>query len=320
MARGGLFSTYRSGENRVTASMLAVFERSDIARLEKILAAASGETSLQLVSFDNQPGAGGGTVPDARIAGNFALWFETKTARNAVRPDQLVGHLEHFDNRPGVFERLFVVTPDSEEPQAITDLNDERIIWFSFRDLSFAIDELLTDTQEVISEREELLFRELQTLFEEDDLVGFAQDVVVVAASRAYDEYLESHAYVCQARRAFQPVDFIGFYRTKRIEPSVARILAMRDEMELSTDTVDQLRATGDPLDERFAKAIIVRLARQPDEEGGNRKVFVLSGPDAEETLDLTEPVFHDAASAWTQGQRYVSTEALQAAESTSDL
>lgn len=75
-----------------------------------------------------------------------------------------------------------------------------------------------------------------------------------------------------------------------------------------------------DPLDERFARTISVRLARQPDEEGGSRKVFVLSGPDAEETLDLTEPVFHDAAGDWTQGQRYVSTDAPQAAVSTPDL
>jgi hypothetical protein len=47
MAKNPLVSTYRQGENRVTSSMLAVFERIDLPLLETILAAAAGEASLQ---------------------------------------------------------------------------------------------------------------------------------------------------------------------------------------------------------------------------------------------------------------------------------
>ena len=54
MSKGPLFSTYRQGENRVTASMLAVFERIDLALVERLLGAASGESELQMVSFRNQ--------------------------------------------------------------------------------------------------------------------------------------------------------------------------------------------------------------------------------------------------------------------------
>jgi len=57
MAKNPLFSTYRQGENRVTSSMLAVFERIDLSLLEEILAAAAGEASLEMVSFTNQPPA-----------------------------------------------------------------------------------------------------------------------------------------------------------------------------------------------------------------------------------------------------------------------
>jgi hypothetical protein len=46
-----LFSTHRQGQNRVTSSMLAIFERIDLSLLETILAAAAGESSLQMVSF-----------------------------------------------------------------------------------------------------------------------------------------------------------------------------------------------------------------------------------------------------------------------------
>ena len=47
--------------------------------------------------------------------------------------------------------------------------------------LSQAIDELLVDGRELVSEKEELL-RELQALFEEDNLVGDPRQVVVVPA------------------------------------------------------------------------------------------------------------------------------------------
>ncbi|HEY5477402.1 MAG TPA: hypothetical protein VIK11_11900 [Tepidiformaceae bacterium] len=45
MAKNPLFSTYRQGENRVTSSMLAVFERIDLSLLEMILASAAGESA-----------------------------------------------------------------------------------------------------------------------------------------------------------------------------------------------------------------------------------------------------------------------------------
>ena len=61
-----LFSSYRQGENRVTSSILAVLERIDMARVEQLLAAASGESALEMVQFRNQP-AGRHAVPDASV-------------------------------------------------------------------------------------------------------------------------------------------------------------------------------------------------------------------------------------------------------------
>lgn len=45
------------------------------------------------------------------------------------------------------------------------------MVWFTFRDLSDAIDDLMSDRGEVIAEREALLLRELQSMFEEDGLL-----------------------------------------------------------------------------------------------------------------------------------------------------
>ena len=96
MAKNPLFSTYRKGENRVTSSMLAVFERIDLSLLEIILASAAGESSLAMVTFTNQPPGRGHSVPDARISARFSYWFEVKTARSALRAHQLSEHLANL--------------------------------------------------------------------------------------------------------------------------------------------------------------------------------------------------------------------------------
>jgi hypothetical protein len=77
-----LLSPYRAGENRVTSSIMAVFERIDLELVREILAAATETGELQAVTFENKvPGAG--AVADARIAGHCEWLFETKTARGA---------------------------------------------------------------------------------------------------------------------------------------------------------------------------------------------------------------------------------------------
>ncbi len=84
-----LFSTYRAGENRVTSSLIAVFERIDIHLVERIVAAALAETTVTMLTFTNQatkPGPGTHTVPDAAISANFRWLFEVKTVRG--KPDQ----------------------------------------------------------------------------------------------------------------------------------------------------------------------------------------------------------------------------------------
>ena len=124
MSKNPLFSTYRQGENRVTSSILAVFERIDLSLLETVLAAAAGESSLQTVTFTNQPPGSGHSVPDARISARFAYWFEVKTTCGAVNGHQLREHLTSVGD--GGEERLFVITPDAEQPEVITTLDDAR--------------------------------------------------------------------------------------------------------------------------------------------------------------------------------------------------
>jgi len=46
MPKAPLFSPYRQGENRITASLMAVFERIDLSKVERLLAVSSGESAL----------------------------------------------------------------------------------------------------------------------------------------------------------------------------------------------------------------------------------------------------------------------------------
>lgn len=120
----GLFSTYSQGENRITATLLAVLERLTLANIDRVLQAILGESSFQLVRFENQV-KGTKTVPDARISGAPALWIETKTARNASDINQVEGHLKALKEA----DKLILLTPDDVQPEMVTGLNDDRLCW-----------------------------------------------------------------------------------------------------------------------------------------------------------------------------------------------
>lgn len=318
MTKNPLFSTYRQGENRVTSSMLAVFERIDSSVLETLLAAASGEAgALQMVTFVNQPVGKGDSVPDARIAASFSYWFEVKTARNALRPEekQLTEHLASLGESGGD-ERLFVITPDPSRPPAVDALNDRRVVWFNFQALSDAIDESLADERGTVAEQTRFLLRELQSLLAEDDLLD-TDDVVVVAARFAYPEYLKHRVYVCQANRAFRDgLTHLGFYAESAIQAVVPRILRRADPVPFTPEEVDR-RRSGDDLDHLIADAIEILLATGTRPEGSEYGVFLLSGPDDPKTVRLEVPIVNDTVAAsgrpwaWTMGQRYVSLSRL---------
>ncbi len=317
MSKSPLFSTYRQGENRVTSSMLAVFERIDLSLLETLLGAASGEASLQMVTFTNQPSGQGHSVPDGCISARFAYWFEVKTTRNAVRAGQLVEHL-HSLEKGAANERLFVVTPDPAEPAAVNEMADPRVVWFSFAALYDAIDAQLRDVTGNVSEQARFLLRELQALLAEDGLLD-ADDVVVVAARSAYPEFLKHAAYICQPNRSFREgLTHMGFYADGRIQPHVARILHREDNVVFTAEEARR-RVDGNAQDQRIGRLIDALLTDSPREPGEHFQVFLLTAHDEEGTEILTAPIINDtrAASgrtwAWTMGQRYVSLHKLTA-------
>ncbi len=311
-----IFSTYRTGENRVTASILAVLRSLALHRTERLLGALMERSDFQLVSFQNQVSKGGMGVPDATITASCRLLVETKIQRRAVRIDQVRRHLERLHAGSEADKVLLVLTPDDTRPAALAELADPSIAWASFATLEQAIEELLKDPFEVISEREGFLLRELQAMLREEGLVLPANNVVVVPARDAWPEYKEFHAYVCQPKRTFQGVQRIAFYTNGAIQTLVPTILETEDEVLFEPKS--NAGAFGTLVDRMLARGVRNR--------GQYYKVILLSAPDDSRTLKLAREIENDLTAdsgrvaAFTQNQRYVAEERLRTATTTSEL
>ena len=218
----GLFSTYSTGENRVTASVLAVLRSLSLDHMQRLLGellAGSDFEELELIKMQNQPARGGDGVPDAVIQSSCRILIETKIQPDAIKSDldQIRRHLRRLDAATESDRLLLVLTPDDTRPAVLESLRDNRVVWSSFSNLDEAIDEILKAKYEVVSEREEFLLRELQDMLAAENLLGSNKDVVVVPARFAWVEYKKYHAYICQPERNFRKVNRMAFYSERKI-------------------------------------------------------------------------------------------------------
>lgn len=312
-----IFSTYSTGENRVTASVLAVLGSLALSRTQRLLGAMLEQAEFELVRFQNQPSMGGSGVPDAMILASCRLLIETKTVREAVNVSQIKRHLQRLHEATEINQILLVLTPDNSRPSRLSKLEDPRLAWSSFATFDQAIDELLSDPREVVSEREAFLLRELQAMFEAEKLLESPMDTVVVAARSAWPEYNDFHAYVCQPNRAFRQVTRMGFYSNQRIFDKVPEILEMYEEVPMKLNL--HKGALG-----KTVNYIVANSLRLTDEI---YKVILLSPPDSAKTLTIPNNGIQNdkkdrsgKTTAFTMGQRYVASSNLLTANRTSDL
>jgi hypothetical protein len=285
-------------------------------RTERLLGAIMEQSEFELVNFQNQPSKGGDGVPDASISSSCRILIETKIKRDTVKIDQLRRHLKRLDDDKESEQFLLVLTPDESRPLVIDKLQDKRIVWASFASLDQAIEELLSDNQEIVSEREAFLLRHLQIMLIEKNLIGSVNDIVVIPARKAWSEYNETNAYVCQAERVFQPVKYLAFYESSQIHPIVPKILEIHDSIVFERSIHKG----------RLGEVVNSFIESRRREEGGIHKVILLSAPDDPQTQRLNAPIVNDLTSesgrktAFTQNQRYVSLDRLKKARTTSEL
>lgn len=147
------------------------------------------------------------------------------------------------------------------------------------------------------------------------------RDTVVVAAKDAWPLYQAVSAYVCQAGRSFQPIDYIAFYSSSAIQPEVPKIEDRIDNVDWSISGENHLRSTGQARDLQIAN--IIAASREAGWQAGRYQVFLLTKPGEQEHLTLSTPIANlrsGRGSAFTQSQRYVVREQLRRAKTTADL
>lgn len=75
-----------------------------------------------------------------------------------------------------------VITPDPQQPEAITAAADPRIVWFNFRALHYAIESVTAEPAAILAEQARFLFREIQThiprIRHVEDHVTFTHDEI----------------------------------------------------------------------------------------------------------------------------------------------
>lgn len=138
-------------------------------------------------------------------------------------------------------------------------------------------------------------------------------DTVIVPALQAYPEYLRYAVYACQAGRfSRQEITHLGFYTCGAIQPHIPRIDYVEDYIAFTSQEASA-RASGSKTDRHISQIIGVSLRTGIRTEGVPHQVFLLSPPESNETVRLTEPIVNDTISksgrrcAWARSQRYVS-------------
>lgn len=316
-----LFSTYTQGENRITSTVIAVLEHISNQLTEDILEALTDESDLSLIGFDNQV-TGVESIPDAAIKSSTALWFETKTSRDAVDREQLENHLKALNQDAAELQRLIILTPDERIPNEVVEIEDERIVWVSFDSLVDTVETVLERdvgnaeaSMSVPTEREAFLLRELVRFIYDEELVSGKEDrVLVVAARKAWPEYQKYNLYFCQPNRSFKPVRYLAFYTDGEIKTAVPTVKDSIESIELTEKAVCDHSDLSQSQREQLLKAV-----EQFHEEGSERydetqKVIFL-----QEGIELNHPVENDKTAsdsdrtvAFVQGHRYVSFSELQ--------
>lgn len=153
-----------------------------------------------------------------------------------------------------------------------------------------------------------------------------ARDVVVVGASAevAIAMYDKVSAYVCPSDRSFAPVDYMGFYTSKRIEPFFPAIEEKVVPSRWNAEEAKRLLQSSADVDLRVGRVMAYALKNGWD-AGGSFQVFLLSERRSSRTVHRPggKPILHmktGRGSAFVQNKRYLSRAALVAAINTSHL
>jgi len=324
-----IFSTYSTAENRVTSTILAVFEKLNSSTVTRILQVLMEDSTIELIEYENQVKFSD-SVPDGRIKGMFDYIIETKVVPNTINKKQIINHcgLLMYD-----FSRLLVLTPDFDYPKTLKELDSkytDKIIWGNFDKILEGINSVLQESILLI-DREKFLLLELKEFIINQRLTAedYSQKALIISAGFAWGFYKKYSIYRCQANRTFQQSSYMGFYADGQIKEYFPRILGYIDSLNIQTDNLDTIginTVNGANEQSILKKINEIKSKLQPNEWNENYKYIVLTGINDEETFKNTNPIVNDKTSysdkgtAFVQKQTYLNINKLKGIKYTSEL
>ncbi len=333
-----IFSTYAQSENRVTSTIISVFERINLSTLLLLFQNLMNDISIELVKYDNQiKSSKFKSVPDARIKASFNYLIETKIKENSLKIKQIEEHLLFLENEITNDNRLLILTPDVEQPKIIDNYKNKNIHWFNFDRLIESIESIL-ENYAFITEREKYLLIELIQFIEDSNLKSedISNKVLIIPASIYARNHFEKYkAYICQPNRSFQKTNYMAFYGDNKIYKEVPKIIAKIEQFDLKNQDVHEAEIdlinskSNDEVLERLKELKKDILNENPISQGldGNKKIIFLTKNEEEGTEYLDNEIENDKRSedntkrvAYTQKQTYEDLKNLKSAKYTSEI
>ena len=291
----------------------------------------SGDAGRGFINVTDQPSKGGKGVPDAEIAADFHILVEVKMPRNSFDLEQMDRHFKRLESLRSSNRKLFFLTSDEENEDtafqnwkaSLSEDGQGRIRYITFIDLKASIETLMEDDAFALSDIEIFLLKNLMSMFENEGLLGQAEDTVIVAAGDTYEANVKHKLYVCQPGRSFRRVKYLGFYNSQAIKPEIMVLDSKTPSQHVRLAELESSRSGDDKL---LAKRIRYYISDMGLEESdffeGPFQVFL---PKDMVKLEASIPNTLTAESsdrrvAYTQGQRYAKMSDLKAARTTSDL
>lgn len=324
-----MFSTYSAAENRVTSTILAVFERLNTATVTRILQVLMEDLTIELIEYVNQVRFSE-SIPDGRIKGLFDYVIETKIVPNKIRKDQIENHCKMLKYD---FSKLLVLTPDYDYPEILKNINPiykDRIVWGNFDKIIDGINSVLEE-HILLLEKEKFLLIELRDFLINEKLTSedYSRKAVIVPAGFAWEFYQKYSIYRCQANRVFQLCSYMGFYADREIKRFFPKILGFIDSLNIQTDdlnTIEIKTINGFEKNVVRDKLIHIKEKLSGNEWNDNYKYFVLTDLDNKETFKLDEPIknnkmsYSEKGTAFVQKQTYINLEELKGKKFTTEL
>ncbi len=324
-----IFSNYSTPENRVTATILAVFEKISSTTVTRILQVLIEDSTIELIEYENQVKVTD-SIPDGRIKGLFDYMIETKITKGAIKKEQIENHCKALKYD---FSKLLILTPDFNYPPILNEIKSDysnKIIWSNFDKIIEGIDAVLQDSI-LLLDREKFLLLELKEFIINEQLTSedYSKKILIVPAGNAWDFYKKYTIYKCQPNRTFKPTSYMGFYADKQIKEYFPKILGYVDKLNIQEDDLSKTSIkTVNEVNEQTVKNRLIQLKNrlQPNQWNGYYKYIILTDINDNETFKNTHPIdnnktsYSDKGTAFVQKQTYVNIDNIKGKKYTSEL